>query len=286
MSEATFDLVRSRLLAAKREYKVLNIVKEGQEPLSCLVRGHETSVLYLSNIQPDSDGDWANKWAMSGKLEDWIQRIARGGGYLRLLNRDRWFKFASRPHLTALAAVERALGVDVSRLPEASRGLPLNRGALPLAEIVAQDLRVHPGWGFHELNRSRLQHHADFAQEAWSLFPRDGNPYVLPMLERVCILHILVGEGVPHEVFLTALKLATVTCRRVAVLEHNRRSEDFAEMPAAEREHFLDSGGTTCLALLVSHMFSSKVANHAANSISCIRLDKYCRRKQEAVLDR
>ena len=31
------------------------------------------------------------------------------------------------------------------------------------------------------------------------------------------------------------------------------------------------SGGTTCLTLLVEHMFSSKVVSHAANSVGRIR---------------
>ena len=37
---------------------------------------------------------------------------------------------------------------------------------------------------------------------------------------------------------------------------------------AAVRPSAKDSGGTTCLTLLVSHMFSANVANNAANSVN------------------
>lgn len=237
-SDAAYRLVRSRVMAAKSEFVVANFLQEGAGRFR--LHGSETTVLYLSNIQPEAVVEWLGQDALAAKLQELMGRVSGAGGYMRVLNRDRWYAFDSRPHLSALLAVERALQEDVRRLgcagaePTCAAGRP----ALPLVEVVAQDLRVHPNWGFHELNRSKVLHHAEFRAEVQSAFPGAGERYVLPLFERVCLLHILLGEGLGIDDFRLTLQLATASCRRVAVVEHNRRSLDFREHTAAES--FLD----------------------------------------------
>eukprot|EP00927_Polykrikos_kofoidii_P077146 TRINITY_DN74120_c0_g1_i1.p1 TRINITY_DN74120_c0_g1~~TRINITY_DN74120_c0_g1_i1.p1 ORF type:complete len:605 (+),score=95.84 TRINITY_DN74120_c0_g1_i1:231-2045(+) len=241
-SESSYLMVRERVLAAERDYIVADFLNEGTSGIGQFVRGDETSVLYLSNMH-GGGVVWADHKRMEQKLEELMQRVSLGGGYLRVLCRDRWYAFPARsPHVSALSAVRRALGDD-ARWPgdgDSARYLAVEEARrhstkvvtspLPLVEVVAQDLRVHPGWGFHELNRSEVVHYTHFIHVTMGSLPKKNELLVLPLWERVCILHVLVGEGVPIAEFADVLEVASWSCRRVLVLDHNARSLDFANL--------------------------------------------------------
>lgn len=205
-NQGTYATVRELLLRAQLDYRVVNLLEEGESAdlLRALLSRSPRTAIFISNI------DWwfKDRWPLV--QEEWKELVEEAGGALHVLSTNSGgTQLKASPHAAALRVARRALG----------SGLFL--------EVTTKVEK----WGFWEYDEAVQR-----VQVPLQVFLGQDPPCAHRMCsdrETTVLLHILAGEGTELSLVAKALRKACSDYSRVLVLEHNRASADWVGMDAS-----------------------------------------------------